>query len=295
MERPQDSEVAGEVFEQSSPPVPLFDEQEARAARPVVRLVESDETPSANRPALRDAAPNRQGGRQEGRRNLLTLVLASALLGGLAGGAGLYFVEKQRDKPSSVTATPPPTAGVDAASPSTVNPEAHAASATVAYKSDDPLARSAPAAAEAGDESGAVSETSAPSNGVVKPKEPSHGEAAAAHRESEHKEVEHKEVEHKEAEHREGEQRQSGPAAVRREREREARDRVAVVKPAGTDRAQREPSQSSYVARSPGRTPPTPRDSGRPRRAAVREDRARERELTGVDRVRSIFEGTPPR
>jgi hypothetical protein len=284
MERPQDSEVTGEVFEQSSPPVPLFDEQEARAARPVVRLVESDENHSATRPALQDAVTDGQGGRQEGRQNLLTLVLASALLGGLAGGAGLYFVEKQRDKPSSTTATPSIAAGVDAASPSTVNPEAHAAPATVSYKSDDPLARSAPAGT-AGDESGAVSERPAPSTGVVKPKETSHGEVEAAHRESEHKEGEHKE----------GEQRQSESVAVRRERERESRDRVAVGKPAGTDRAQREPSQSTSVARSRGRTTAAARDPGHPRRAAVRDERARERELTGVDRVRSIFEGTPPR
>ncbi|MDT5294139.1 MAG: hypothetical protein QOJ76_1019 [Acidobacteriota bacterium] len=289
MERPQDSEVAGEVSEQS-PPVPLFDEQEARAARPVVRLVEGEDNLAPARPALKDAAPTRQGGRQEGRQNLLTLVLASALLGGLAGGAGLYFVEKQRDKPSPINATPSPAAGVSAAAPSTVpmsNPEAPAASATVSYKSDDPATRRAPVE-KAGDESAALPETSAPSTKVVKPKETSHREAEAIHLEAAHAEVEHREAARKESEHREAE-----PAVVRRDRERESRDRVAAGKPVGTDRAQREPPKGDSVARSRERT--TPRDSGRPRRAASRDNRARERELTGVDRVRSIFEGTPPR
>jgi hypothetical protein len=284
MERPQDSEVAGGVSEQS-PPVPLFDEQEARAARPVVRLVEGEDNLAPARPALKDAAPTRQGGRQEGRQNLLTLVLASALLGGLAGGAGLYFVEKQRDKPSPINVTPSPAAGVSAAAPSTVpmsNPEAPAASAMVSYKSDDPVTRRAPVE-KAGDESAALPETSAPSTKVVKPKETSHREAEATHLEVEHRESARKESEHREAE----------PAVIRRDRERGSRERVAAGRPVGTDRAQREPSKGDSVARSRERT--TPRDSGRPRRAASRDDRARERELTGVDRVRSIFEGMPPR
>ena len=98
---------------------PRFDDEETLVARPVVPLGDADaHAPEASREHAApeshtaSAAPNARAyaRRLPSRRSLLALVLCSVLVGGVLGGAGLYFYQRQSGDAQQAPTTPAPDA-----------------------------------------------------------------------------------------------------------------------------------------------------------------------------------------
>ncbi|MDT5271768.1 MAG: hypothetical protein QOH49_3954 [Acidobacteriota bacterium] len=81
---------------------PRFDDEETLVARPVVPLEGDVPLPAHEHPAAPDyrrpPAPRRPG--------MLALVVASVLIGGVLGGAGLYLYQRQSQDPTATTTQP---------------------------------------------------------------------------------------------------------------------------------------------------------------------------------------------
>lgn len=243
---------------------PRFDDEETLVARPVVPLDAEGEaapvTPHAADSPLPAYASRPYAARRPG---VLALVLASVLVGGVLGGAGLYLYQRQSQNEGAASASnPQPTPEAETQQP-TPNAEAAAAPQPEAPAADteaDAGEVAAPPVVEAGDDTSDAPDA--------------------------------REPESTPATERRGGADAGGSASPRKRGKKGERDDEV-------ERPQRaRPRADAPVARDDS----VPRESGprearrvdsifyRPRRAARRE---RERARRDTDRLRRIFEGTP--
>jgi hypothetical protein len=225
---------------------PRFDEEETVLAQPVVPLDAPEELP----PHTPAAAPRPYAAR---RQWPLALVLVSALVGSVIGGAGLYFFQKHRR--SNVA----PAAPAEAAQPSP--------------------APTVEQAAEAADEVSAPAPESAPAAEIIDA-----DEAAAAPDERADKRADDDD--------RDAERADKTPApAPTRAREGSPKRGKKGERDDESQRRERRSASEGEEGRSEARrvdvmTYPSRRDERRAERRARRAARS-------VDRVRAIFEGQP--
>lgn len=254
---------------------PRFDDEETLVARPVVPLEAVEDAAQHDATATHEYAP------RAARRSSwpLALMLASVLIGGVLGGAGLYFYQRHSsDDGAAATASSQPETSADSSRP-TQAPATEAPSPASGARTEDPTTNAR--ADDAVPAAEGHAEQPAPDSVVAAPD--SAGTGAARAREAE-----------------------NVPAVERREATDEERTSSASKR----GKKGEHDEESDRTGRRANRTDsggPISRADGhnderearrvdtiiyRPRRAS-RPDRTRRETPNDADRLRRIFEGAP--